>query len=306
MIGKPHPFIALMLGLLASGIQADPAPAPSPPLQVAVPADVYHDYQCWLRHRQVLRITDYRGDCSRRDVIEVALLQQALALGRGAVGGTAGQRGEVRGNSHELEWVIVNSYERTLTEMDQGRLDLAATSLWREDIALRDNLWASTALLGPGSNLAQLYGRAETAKNTTLTETGQLADFRLVSSRQWRADWQLLTNLPHGELLDAPRWMTMVRWVESGRADLLLAPPLTAGTPVLRVKGSTLHPVPGGILCLPGSRHFAVSRQHPEADAIQQALNKGINTLRQQGRLRRAYEQAGALQAPTHTLNHCQ
>lgn len=303
MSGKCHTFIALILGLLTTGIQAAPATNPSTPLQVAIPADVYHDYQCWLNHRQIQRITDYRGNCSRRDVIEVALLQQALALGEETLGGIGGQ---AQGNSHELEWVIVNSYERTLTEMEQGRLDLAATSLWREDIALRDNLWASTALLGPGSNLAQLYGRAETAKNTTLTDIGQLADFRLVSSRQWRADWQLLTNLPHGELLDAPRWMTMVRWVESGRADLLLAPPLTAGTHVLRVTGSTLHPVPGGILCLPGSRHFAVSRQHPEADAIQQALNKGINTLRQQGRLRRAYEQAGALQAPTHTLNHCQ
>lgn len=285
-----HGLIALALTGLAANLAAAPPPATHARLQVAVPADVYHDYQCWLRQRQVQHITDYRGDCSRRDVIEVALLQQALALG---------------GDDHALEWVMVDSYQRTLVEMDQGRMDMAATSLWQQDIAQSDNLWASAPLLPAGSNLAQLYGRADTANATTLTDIKQLAAFRLVSSSQWQADWRLLNSLPHGALLDATRWQTMVRWVVTGRADLLLAPPLTTETAVLRVKDSELHPIPGGRLCLPGSRHFALSRHHPEANAIQRALDQGISRLRQQGRLRRAYEQAGALQPLTDTLNRC-
>ena len=286
----PHGLIALALIGLTASLVAAPPPATHTRLQVAVPADVYHDYQCWLRQRQVQQINDYRGDCSRRDVIEVALLQQALALG---------------GDDHELDWVMVDSYQRTLVEMDQGRLDMAATSLWQQDIAQSENLWASAPLLPAGSNLAQLYGRADTANATTLTDIKQLAAFRVVSSSQWQADWQLLNGLPHGTLLDASRWQIMVRWVVNGRADLLLAPPLTTGTTVLHVNGSELYPIPGGRLCLPGSRHFAISRHHPEANAIQHALDQGIGRLRQQGRLRRAYQQAGALQPPAETLNHC-
>ncbi|MED5431685.1 MAG: hypothetical protein VX920_05045 [Pseudomonadota bacterium] len=274
-----------LLLVLSASLAADPVPLP-----LAVPADVYRDYECWLGKRTLANITDYHGPCLRRDVVDVALFQQALIAA---------------GYAHDPQWEIINSYQRTLLELSRGKLPAAATSLWLKDIEATPGLAASDAVLPVGSNLAQLYGRETVAGNTPLTQLQQLAQYRIVSSSQWDTDWQLLQTLPHAELLDANHWMTMVRWVNHGRADLLLAPPLQHGRQHLTVDAVMLAPLPGGMLCLPGSRHFAISRQWPEAVLLQQALDRGLSILKREGRVQQAYHQAG-LMLEASPLNACE
>ena len=274
----------LLLLVLCAPLAADPVPLP-----LAVPADVYRDYECWLGKRTLATISDYRGPCLRRDVVEVALFQQALIAA---------------GYAHAPQWEIINSYQRTLLELSHGKLPAAATSLWLKDIEATPGLTASRAVLPVGSNLAQLYGREPVAGIPPLTRLQQLSEFRIVSSSQWDTDWQLLKTLPHAELLEANHWKTMVRWVNHGRADLLLAPPLQHDRPHLTVDAIRLAPLPGGMLCLPGSRHFAISQQWPEAEKLRQALDRGLSILEKEGRLQQAYQQAG-LMMKTPTLNAC-
>ena len=258
----------LLLLVLCAPLAADPVPLP-----LAVPADVYRDYECWLGKRTLATISDYRGPCLRRDVVEVALFQQALIAA---------------GYAHAPQWEIINSYQRTLLELSHGKLPAAATSLWLKDIEATPGLTASRAVLPVGSNLAQLYGREPVAGIPPLTRLQQLSEFRIVSSSQWDTDWQLLKTLPHAELLEANHWKTMVRWVNHGRADLLLAPPLQHDRQHLTVDAIRLAPVPGGMLCLPGSRHFAISQQWPEAEKLRQALDRGLSILEKEGRLQQA------------------
>ena len=274
----------LLLLVLCAPLAADPVPLP-----LAVPADVYRDYECWLGKRTLATISDYRGPCLRRDVVEVALFQQALIAA---------------GYAHAPQWEIINSYQRTLLELSHGKLPAAATSLWLKDIEATPGLTASRAVLPVGSNLAQLYGREPVAGIPPLTRLQQLSEFRIVSSSQWDTDWQLLKTLPHAELLEANHWKTMVRWVNHGRADLLLAPPLQHDRQHLTVDAIRLAPLPGGMLCLPGSRHFAISQQWPEAEKLRQALDRGLSILEKEGRLQQAYQQAG-LMMKTPTLNAC-
>ena len=274
----------LLLLVLCAPLAADPVPLP-----LAVPADVYRDYECWLGKRTLATISDYRGPCLRRDVVEVALFQQALIAA---------------GYAHAPQWEIINSYQRTLLELSHGKLPAAATSLWLKDIEATPGLTASRAVLPVGSNLAQLYGREPVAGIPPLTRLQQLSEFRIVSSSQWDTDWQLLKTLPHAELLEANHWKTMVHWVNHGRADLLLAPPLQHDRQHLTVDAIRLAPVPGGMLCLPGSRHFAISQQWPEAEKLRQALDRGLSILEKEGRLQQAYQQAG-LMMKTPTLNAC-
>ena len=123
----------LLLLVLCAPLAADPVPLP-----LAVPADVYRDYECWLGKRTLATISDYRGPCLRRDVVEVALFQQALIAA---------------GYAHAPQWEIINSYQRTLLELSHGKLPAAATSLWLKDIEATPGLTASRAVLPVGSNL---------------------------------------------------------------------------------------------------------------------------------------------------------
>ena len=50
-------------------------------LIIVIPGDVKRDYELFVSGRDPLEIKDYSGLGSRRDVVEVVLIQQALALG---------------------------------------------------------------------------------------------------------------------------------------------------------------------------------------------------------------------------------
>ncbi len=78
------------------------ADAALPPIPAAVPADVMADYSRFLNRRDPLSISDFSGPHSRRDVVEVVLLHQALALG---------------GWGRALEFVDMPSGERLLREI---------------------------------------------------------------------------------------------------------------------------------------------------------------------------------------------
>lgn len=49
------------------------------------------------------------------------------------------------------------------------------------------------------------------------------------------------------------------------------------------------------VVLLNDSRHFAVSRLHPEGERAFAALQKGLAILREQGRITSAYQQAGLI-----------
>ena len=60
-----------------------PGAAADRPLPALIPDDVLLDYQRFLAGRDPLAIVDFGGLHARRDVIEVLLLQQALARQEG-------------------------------------------------------------------------------------------------------------------------------------------------------------------------------------------------------------------------------
>jgi hypothetical protein len=54
-----------------------------------------------------------------------------------------------------------------------------------------------------------------------------------------------------------------------------------------------LVPVEGIAVVLKDSRHFVISKLHPEGAEAFQAINKGLKILREKGTISKAYEQAG-------------
>jgi hypothetical protein len=52
-------------------------------------------------------------------------------------------------------------------------------------------------------------------------------------------------------------------------------------------------PIPGIKAALPGSRHWPVSKKHPQGEEIFNALVRGIEALEKQNIIQRAYEECG-------------
>lgn len=248
-------------------------------LVVAVPTDVLEDYHAFLKGRNPLELDHYGGPHTRRDVVEVVLLQQAL------------QRG---GLSQPVLLEALPNVARILREIESGHAVCSSTSYWREDVAPNSaHFLFSDALVEAGQFEAGLYtvpGNRQALAARTLADVRQL---RALSNRSWTVDWRTLEQLGVQQLQHVAQWPSMSKMVEADRADFLLAPFQASADLSLVVGGVRLVPIPGIKVGLNGTRHFLVSRQHPAGRVLLQHLNAGLARLRQQGLIRQAYVQSG-------------
>lgn len=245
-----------------------------------VPADVLADYRQFLHGRPPLSLRDFAGPGSRRDVAELVLLQQALARG---------------GWGEPVEFVVSDSYARTLVELGAGRAQLSGTTAWRRDIMAQTGLSASEATLRDGEFEGGLFTLADhplqsTPLPITAAELGRLS---VVSNRAWTADWDALSRLKLARLDSVPRWETMLDLLRAHRVDAVLAPFPPGRTMRFEAGGLSLQALEGVKLVLRGSRHFAVSRTGENSEALYLALNRGLIQLQREGVVGRAYRQSG-------------
>ena len=112
-------------------------------IQIYVRDDVYIDYKRFLNGRNVSEITDFSGEYIRRDVVDMILAQQALALG---------------GFTKEFEYQTGNVNFRNTKLLEQGKLLLSMDSYWLEDAkAMSDSVYVSKALIKRGEYYAGVF-----------------------------------------------------------------------------------------------------------------------------------------------------
>jgi hypothetical protein len=238
-------------------------------MTLLLPPDVQRDYQAWLAGRDVHAFVGYGGSYARRDVAEVALALRAL---------------RVAGLEEEIGLAPAPSVERILADLRLGAAVMSATSLWRSDID-GPTLAAGPALIGEGEFEAGFYVRPGTPAG--------LLGLRAVVDPTWRPDLATWQAIGPATILHAPGWASMVRMVEAGRADVLLAPFQPTADLSLSAEGITLLPISGLKAGLAGTRHWAVSLTHPRGAEILALLVRGVALLRERGDLPGAYRACG-------------
>lgn len=271
-----------LLGLAACGLLPGRAAAEEPALPALIPDDVLLDYRRFLAGRDPASVTDYGGPLSRRDVVEVVLIHQALAR---------------QDRSLRLGMAPMPTSQRLHAELRIGHAACSATTYWREDFRQPDGLLFSDALLLDGEFEAGLYTVPGNARALSARRLDDVQQLRVLSNNTWRVDWRTLEQLGIANLQHVTSWNLMPRMLQQGRADLLLAPFQPTPDLALVVDGVRLVPIPGLKVGMRGTRHFLISATHPLGPRLRDQLDAGLGWLRQQGMVRRAYEQSGFFNA---------
>ncbi|WP_246058183.1 hypothetical protein [Litorilituus lipolyticus] len=87
----------------------------------------------------------------------------------------------------------------------------------------------------------------------------------------------------------------MAKIVSKGWVDVMLAP-FTSNYPFnYQGQGYFIKAIDGAKVALNDSRHFVISKKHPNSKETFIALQKGLAILRQRGEITRAYQQSGFL-----------
>lgn len=216
---------------------------------------------------------------SHLEIVEMILLQQALYLG-----------GETRPvkfkgtESHNL-----NEY----TDLISGDVLTLGRTLWFEDtIDFLGSLYVSEAVIPYGQYEAGFY----VAKDNLAAQSMTIADLhklKVVANPRWKADWRALKNTPVIINNFIGPWENMLAMVDAKIVDAMLVNFSVSPDLILRFAGKEFVPIPNLKVMLPDSRHFVVSKQHPEGKLIFEALEKGLVELNEQDKIARFYQQAG-------------
>ncbi|MBB5193573.1 hypothetical protein HNQ50_004331 [Silvimonas terrae] len=253
------------------------------PITILTQQDVYTDYQRFVGKRNPLTLTHFGGEGSRRDVVELVLVQQALAQG---------------GLTRPIKLVKVDnnsdSYTRYLKEILSGNATMGGNSAWQVDLkSIDDKVYISSPLIRSGEFEAGLYTSPDNKKALAARSLEEVRTLTAVVADSWKPDVATLENLKLKQLLQTQSWDSMVGMVEKGRADVLLAPFQPTADMSLKLGEYTLVPIPDVKVGLAGSRHLFVSRNAPHGAETYDALEKGLAKLRAKGVIEQAYRESG-------------
>lgn len=266
-------FLILLLALLT------PLASAKAPLRVLVMQDVHADYQRFLAGRNPLTIRHYGGPYSRRDVVELVLLQQALAAG---------------GSHQPLQLLPQDSTPRMLKNLADGQGEISGHSFWKSDAtALSADLGLSEVLIPNGHFEAGLYLRATAPQLNEQLKRNELSKLTAVCVRSWQSDILALQQSGFRHILLTDRWESMLAMLQKGRADVMLAPFNPTPDLHLLAGGQVYKPLPGLKIALAGSRHFVLSRRSPGYAKLQAEVDRGLLELKREGRLDQAYRESG-------------
>ncbi len=246
---------------------------------IAVNEDIIPDYRLFLRHREPQDVEQYSGLGARRDVIELVLLMQALHLG---------------GFKSPIELHAEQSYLRTLRDIAEGQSITSAGLAWKADIdIMQDAYFTSRALIKDGEFVVGLYTTRTNQLALSQLSNAQITELNVITNSQWKSDVQTLKTLGFKHITYSPNWVNIARMIEANRADVTLAPFQSSVDMSIPVGDISLYPVPGVKVVIPGSRHWPISRKHPQGKAFFDALERGLAQLEAQGTIQRAYRECG-------------
>jgi|JI7StandDraft_1071085.scaffolds.fasta_scaffold00107_4 hypothetical protein len=267
---------SLLLSLTCYAQSVLPKPEEIP---VFIRDDVYEDYLKFLDGRAVLSIVDFRGITMRRDVADMVLLQQALALG---------------GFTKKFYYQPGKFNFRNTKLLETGDSLLSFDTYWLSDAkALSGKVFVSEPVVRRGEYLAGIYSSPENTAVFSIKTLTDLRQFSGVSTPKWRTDWDTMTALPLKELVREDEWLSQARMVHMRWVDFMLMPFFHDKDGIYQLEQLRLKVVPGVAILLNDSRHFVISKTHPDGRYANEALNKGLRILRENGRIEQLYKQAG-------------
>ncbi|MFW5501317.1 MULTISPECIES: hypothetical protein [unclassified Maridesulfovibrio] len=219
-----------------------------------------------------LRITNFVSPNSNRVVVDMVLIQQALALG---------------GLKNPLEFYAMPNPARAEAEVKVGRAVILGFETW--SINFDDSMYMSDEIIGPGEFVKVVVGRADNERLMHVRTLNGLRKFSAITGHRWPIDQKTLMNMGISKIMPVARYNLQIAMLQKQRADfgLMEYPNAKNDLP------EDLAVVPGIVVGLDGSRHFMVSKSHRDGYWVFKALNKGLAQLKEQGVFRKAYIECG-------------
>lgn len=159
---------------------------------------------------------------------------------------------------------------------------------------VKDKIYISDPVLEDGDyekGIFCLPGNHKVLNSRTIDEL-KVAGIPLIGIH-WTNDNETLQNMGFENIVKGPTMESLFRMLKAGRADWIPLGFHNSKDLSVRRADITLVPVKGIKISLRESRHYIISKVHPDGEKIFQALQKGIKIMRKQGMIKKMLTQGG-------------
>jgi len=246
-------------------------------LRIAVTTLVADAFATWTHGMPVAQITNFGSPHATRGTIDLVLQLQAL---------------QAAGQTFDFELRRSADNAGAWHEVMQGYADLYGESWWDAELD-SERLIVTSPLIRHGEFEKGIYALRTNERLLHVQSLEDLREFTGATVVSWKVDIRTLQAMRLKRIEQVFKGEHVFSAIAQGRADFTLLE--FAATPDMSVTngGVTLVPVSGFKVPLPGSRSWAVSKRSPHARRLADALERGLQVLRSEGRIERAYRESG-------------
>jgi len=237
-------------------------------------------YQAFVVQQQtpVEQRTKLTGKHLNHSIASLVIIKQALHHG---------------GLDIVYDFVHAPNVKRAQWLLDKGLALMASNTPF--SIRINESVFKSSAIIAPRSLIRGIYGLASNKALMKITSLKELQSFSAVTNSTWLVDIETLQNIKLKSLSLTPLYSSMLQLINHRGIDFTL---LKIGANVDKIatkQGVKLAMVPGIGIELMGTRHFIVSKKHPDGEKVYKALEKGLLVLHEKGLIIQYYQDVGTI-----------
>jgi hypothetical protein len=268
----------LLLGVIASlGISSVASAQTKAHLKISASSQVAESFKDWTAVTPWEKITSFTNTNANRPTVDLVLQLQALKTG---------------GLDFDCQLMVVPNYGRALAEVAHGEADLTAETVWDKEID-ESELLRTDVVIRNGEFEKGLYAIPGNLPVFKVSSAEELRSFAPGTVTAWFMDIKTMKAAQLKEPELAPRIESLAAMLEKKRADFVLLEFSANPDMSLEINGVRLVPVPNCKVAIKGSRSWVISPHSPHSKELQAALDKGLKSLREEGRIERAYKESG-------------
>lgn len=157
-----------------------------------------------------------------------------------------------------------------------------------------DSVYMTRAIIPKGTFTKGILGRRDCVELMAVRSLEELKRYTAVYDKNW-PEWNLIETLKLKKLYHNSTQGGMYRMVAEGRVYMTFGEIPPNPEQPSTVEGITLQFVQGIKLVVPVSRHFMISKKHPQGRRVYEALKIGLAILNEQGEIMRYMKKVGVM-----------
>jgi len=228
------------------------------------------------QNEPVEQITQRTGKHISQDIVNLLIIEQALHYG---------------GMDIDYEFVSAPNVKRAMWLVKKGIALIASNSPF--SVTIDESVFKSSPILARHDFVKGIYGLASNKALMKVSSLKELQGFSAVTNANWQVDIETLQALKPKSLSITPLFNSVLQQIKHRDIDFTLLKTGTEVDKLARKYGVKLARVPGVGIELIGTRHFIVSKKHPDGEKVYRALEKGLAVLHAKGLILQYYRATG-------------